>query len=122
MDEYVLVLWPTSATIMDMDWFANEAILCTYRDVVNSSYFIPKKRYLEVFGENLGGGNGIAIVINVNEEREFWSAEPIPFVVINYKDDGDIDIVGGVTESIETADPLIRELFEEEVGNPTVLG
>jgi hypothetical protein len=50
MNEYVLIKWPKSQSIMDFDWFEKESFLASEHlgKVGQQAYFIPKERYLEI--------------------------------------------------------------------------
>lgn len=51
MDKYVLVCWPESQLLMDVEWF-DECILMNdiehLADIGSSAYFVPEDRYLEL--------------------------------------------------------------------------
>lgn len=51
MDKYVLVCWPESQILMDMEWF-DECILMNDMEhldnIGSSAYFVPEDRYLEL--------------------------------------------------------------------------
>lgn len=46
---YVLVQWPETQELMDKEWFDEEASLADCEKFGNSAYFIPQKRYFEIF-------------------------------------------------------------------------
>ena len=51
MEKYVLVCWPESQMLMDVEWF-DECILMNdmehLADIGSSAYFVPEDRYLEL--------------------------------------------------------------------------
>ena len=44
---YMIVQWPETQEMMDLDWFDLEAVLAPHGKFGNSAYFIPIKRYRE---------------------------------------------------------------------------
>ena len=46
---YVLIQWPETQILMDYDWFDNEASLADFDKFGSSAYFIPQKRWLELY-------------------------------------------------------------------------
>lgn len=62
---YVLVLWPETQQLMEMDWFGSECYLCQAfgeQEHHDSAYFIPKERY-----EEYQTSHG---VVDVNQEND----------------------------------------------------
>jgi hypothetical protein len=54
--EYVLVIWPWVQELMSYDWFRKECYLMQgweSQDHCDSSYFVPKKRIMELSGEEI---------------------------------------------------------------------
>jgi len=47
--EYVLVRWPETQVLMDYDWFDKETSLADFNKFGSSAYFIPMKRWLELY-------------------------------------------------------------------------
>jgi len=45
---YVLVKWPETQELMDLDWFDKETSLADFSKFGSSAYFIPQLRWLEV--------------------------------------------------------------------------
>lgn len=46
---YVLIQWPETQVLMDEEWFDEEACLANFDKFGSSAYFIPQKRWLELF-------------------------------------------------------------------------
>lgn len=55
---YVLVQWPETQVLMDYDWFDEEASLADFDKFGSSAYFIPQKRWLELFNSENNKDNG----------------------------------------------------------------
>ena len=47
--EYVLVQWPETQVLMDYPWFDSETSLADFDKFGSSAYFIPMKRWLELY-------------------------------------------------------------------------
>ena len=50
--EYVLVRWPETQVLMDYEWFDAETSLADFDKFGSSAYFIPMKRWLELYAND----------------------------------------------------------------------